>query len=307
MAEAPRPKLTCVDTLRGLAVLAVVLYHLRGGDRPQAYHPAVATFLEPFRYGFSGVHLFLVLSGFCLTYSLLRRRRAGLPIGYRDYMAARWWRIAPPYYAATALYLAFPVAYLLVGHLSPTTGLLTVRQVGSHLLFAHGLWRDTIHAINVPFWTLSLEFQFYLLLPVLVALAGRVGVGPVVGMVAASSLAWRAWLRWARPDLDHLLGGLFLGRWTEFALGMAVAYWFESPARGRGSVGVAAALGLVLLAAAAAVPGARSSGPPTICSGSATRPCSSRPSRRPRAAAARRRSPGSPPWPGSGRSRTAST
>jgi peptidoglycan/LPS O-acetylase OafA/YrhL len=255
MKRAPGRKLACVDSLRGLAIVGVILFHLRGGDGTP-YHPAIAALLAPFRFGYTGVHLFLVLSGFCLTHSLIRRERSGRPMGLRSYLAARWWRIAPPYYAAIALYLAIPVAYVLVGHPSPLTRLLSVRQVATHVLFIHGWWADTFGAINVPFWTLSLEFQFYLTLPLLFALAGRLGCVPVVAAVAATSVAWRALILAAGPRWGHLIGGAFPGRWTEFALGMGVAFWYNRP-RGAASVRASwpwlAATAMGLLAAAMAM------------------------------------------------------
>lgn len=146
-------------------------------------------------------------------------------------MAARWWRIAPPYYAAMAVYLAAPAVYLMIGYASPLTRLLSVRQVGSHLLLAHGLWPDTIDGINTAFWSLSLEFQFYLALPALFWLSVRVGVLPLAVAVALASACWR-WVvvtRWAGHG--YLVNGFLLGRLTEFLLGMGVAFWYNAPGR----------------------------------------------------------------------------
>ena len=246
-------KLACLDGLRGIAVLAVILFHL--GTIPLIKSSSVAWGLAPFRLGFSGVHLFLVLSGFCLTHSLIRRARAGRSPGLRGYLADRCWRIAPPYYAAMILYLAVPAAALALGRSSSSTSTFTFRQVGVHLLFLHGFWKDTIDAINTPFWSLSLEFQFYLVLPALFALAMRFGWVPILAGVAASSVAWRVAASAYLPDQPQLLrSGFFLGRWTEFALGMAVAFWFNRvgraiPGSGPGAALTAAALGVLGLGA----------------------------------------------------------
>src|SRR4051812_1920754 len=66
-------KLNCVDGLRGLAVAMVILFHVHLGLQtiPNG-SAAVRTAFRPFYYGFIGVDLFLVLSGFCLANSLLR-------------------------------------------------------------------------------------------------------------------------------------------------------------------------------------------------------------------------------------------
>ena len=141
-------------------------------------------------------------------------------------------RIAPPYYAAMALYLAIPLAALALGRPAPTTGrYLTWRQVAVHAAFLHGLWGDTLYAINTPFWSLSLEFQFYLLLPPLMAIAARFGGGD-------GRAGGRGHGRVPRgdggdgPGRRHLADGLFLGRLTEFALGMLVAWWYDTWAPG---------------------------------------------------------------------------
>jgi peptidoglycan/LPS O-acetylase OafA/YrhL len=225
-----RPKLACLDGLRGIAVIAVILFHIGTGD-PTLFLPAVSTYLSPFRFGFSGVHLFLVLSGFCLTLSRLRRERAGRPSTFPEYLSARWRRIAPPYYAAIVLYLALPLLALIIGREGTGAQFLTIRQLAAHVTFLHGLLPDTIYAINTPFWSLSLEFQFYLALPLLCLAAARVGPVPVIAVVALTSVAWRAILASWWPDQAHLVNGFILGRLTEFVLGIGVAFWYEAADR----------------------------------------------------------------------------
>ena len=68
-------KLACLDGLRGVAILLVVLFHLPlAGDKDLT--AATLRFWAPFRFGFSGVHLFLVLSGF-LPDTFADRKNAG--------------------------------------------------------------------------------------------------------------------------------------------------------------------------------------------------------------------------------------
>src|SRR4051794_10425305 len=107
MQEAPRKTnlLQCVDGLRGLAIILVILFHLHH-HRQRGYHPEVARILRSCSQGYTGVHLFFVLSGFCLTYSLLRKEATGKPARLAEYLQARFWRIAPPYYASILFYLA---------------------------------------------------------------------------------------------------------------------------------------------------------------------------------------------------------
>ena len=203
-----------------------------------------------------GVHLFLVLSGFCLTYSLIRREQSGRSPTLRRFLADRWWRIAPPYYVAIALYLVANAVQVAAGFPSLRGEPNTLRQVAMHLGFLHGLREDTIEAINSPFWSLSLEFQFYATLPLLFAMAGRFGYGRVIAAVFVASFAWRAAVLYVVPGHAFLLNGFFLGRWTEFALGMGVAAWYAGP--GRSDVANRAGLVLRLAACGAILLGASS-------------------------------------------------
>src|SRR5947209_2000653 len=98
-------KLEVLDGLRGIAVLSVIAFHHRLMSEGEIGHSTLYTLLAPSRFGYAGVHLFLVLSGFCLTHSLIRRARAGQEPTLRTYLIHRWRRIAPPFYAAMALYL----------------------------------------------------------------------------------------------------------------------------------------------------------------------------------------------------------
>jgi peptidoglycan/LPS O-acetylase OafA/YrhL len=229
-------KLDAIDGLRGLAVLGVIFFHLQLGVES---HPLLKALTYPFRYGGSGIHLFFVLSGFCLAHSLIRREQAGRRATLGTYLKARWWRIAPPYYAALGLYLSIPAAQMLAGHTDGTRlRELTVRQVVTHLTFTHGFWPDTIDTINAAFWTLSLEFQFYLTLPFLMILVARAGVPAMVAVVFAASVAWRVLVAYAWPDLFFLTRGVFLGDWSEFAIGIAIAFWFNHSGLAKGNVPV---------------------------------------------------------------------
>jgi peptidoglycan/LPS O-acetylase OafA/YrhL len=217
-------KLDCLDGLRGIAVLAVVFFHQRLESESFPHHSLIYRLLAPSRLGFIGVHLFLVLSGFCLTYSLIRRTNAGKPPTLKRYFIDRLRRIVPPYYAAIAVYLAATVVWSALGRAPFRNEPLNIKQVFVHLGFIHGLWPETLEGINSPFWSLSLEFQFYAAFPLLFAAAARFGYYRVIATVGAASLVYRGWVTNALPsELWTYLNGFFLGRWFEFALGMGVA------------------------------------------------------------------------------------
>ena len=245
--EGPR-KLETLDGLRGFAALLVVVFHYRLTCGRVAEPTWFARGLLPFRFGFSGVNLFLVLSGFCLTLSLARRRAADASPTFRAFLLDRWRRIAPPFYAAMVVYLAAAPALQRLG--VPATGGTSqpVRQVWTHLAFLHGLFPETICGVNDPFWSLSLEFQFYATLPLLFAMGLKFGPWRVLAVVAVLSLVWRAWILGRTPNRFYAVNGFLLARWGEFALGGSIASWYARPSRRGPGVAPLGGSALLLLA-----------------------------------------------------------
>lgn len=208
-------RFTLIDGLRGLAALAVVLYHAHAGGHlveTAAALPAVRVL----SYGHLGVAVFFVLSGFVVAHSLHRARMTGSALG--GFVLRRSLRLDPPYWVAIALCLlaasanggarALPGAPALLAHLAYLQDLLGIAP------------------ISAVFWTPCLEIQFYLGYA-LVLLAGRNAPGePLQGrrtamLLAAAgaiSLLWPLGLEPAVPE------GLFLPLWHGFLLGVG-AYW----------------------------------------------------------------------------------
>ena len=139
------------DGLRGIAILTVVLYHC---------HPRLqGTFLEPFIvWGWSGVSLFFVLSGFLITGIILDSSTS--PRFYSDFYARRFLRIWPVYWLLLFLYYFF-FPFLFSGYrwmfheiaIAPWFPL---------LLFVQNLWPIALPGAIGPTWSLAIEQQFYL-------------------------------------------------------------------------------------------------------------------------------------------------
>lgn len=186
---APR-RISHVDGLRGLAALWVAIYHAQLGFLPHWDSGPVAVV---FGAGSLGVAMFLVLSGFCLTYPLVARGRTRVEL--RSFAIRRAMRILPPYYI-----VMFGLAGL---QLVPMVAERTARQLTdgpdllAHLFLVHNLWPSHAMRISGPFWSIALEFQLYLLFPLLLLLVRR----PRTLMLGALAVAGAWWL--AAP---HLLG-----------------------------------------------------------------------------------------------------
>jgi peptidoglycan/LPS O-acetylase OafA/YrhL len=174
-APGPRSRrLAGLDGIRGLAALYVVADHVflrsfRG--YPADHAPFWAAWLI---YGRFAVVVFIVLSGFSLALSPARH-------GWRldavsKFAARRARRILPPYWAALGFSLA--VAWLIIPQ--PGHGIPDAKSV-----FVNGMLVQNLvaaHSPNAAFWSMAVEAQLYLLLPLLLMLVRRRGA---VVMVAA--------------------------------------------------------------------------------------------------------------------------
>jgi glycosyltransferase involved in cell wall biosynthesis/peptidoglycan/LPS O-acetylase OafA/YrhL len=177
-----------LDVLRGIAIFAVFAYHFAGtvfkmDHLPwrgqwidwQAAPEPLFLWLFPVTFGWAGVALFFVLSGFCIHWSFLRKKEFTAGAFY----VARFWRIYPPYLVALVATAAM-VKLSLFTHDGLT-------QFASHLLLVHNFSGTAFYGINPAFWSLATEFQFYLAYPLFLWARSRIGTGRA--LLAAFGLA----------------------------------------------------------------------------------------------------------------------
>lgn len=167
--------------LRGIAALAVVLFHL--------VHLAGITAPAPFSFIAAdfgkGVHLFFVLSAFSLMHST--EHTINRPQWASVYFVKRFFRIAPLYYLLMAGMIVWPA--LLTGRLS-----IDYQALLLNLTFTFGFapWKGMVWAG----WSVGVEMLFYAIFPVLL-MTVRTRVGTMV-LLGASVLVTYA----ARSVLD---------------------------------------------------------------------------------------------------------
>lgn len=136
-----------LDALRGLAALAVVIFHYTSRYDNLYGHPAL---VPDFRIGEYGVHLFFMISGFVIFMSLERVRS---PL---DFIVARASRLYPVYWAAISLTFVVTAIFGLPGlesHWWEALVNLTMVQ----RLFG-------IPHVDDVYWTLTVELSFYALM-----------------------------------------------------------------------------------------------------------------------------------------------
>ena len=149
-----------LDVLRGIAVLLVLLRHTPGGATEG--FPRI-----PFELGWTGVDLFFVLSGYLLGGILLDHRHS--PRYFRAFYARRIWRTLPLY----ALLLMAGGAVAFGGYDRSIQILQETLPWWSYVTMTQNITRATHAAygsvFTAPTWSLAIEEQFYLVLPLLLS------------------------------------------------------------------------------------------------------------------------------------------
>ena len=186
----PLRDIPALDGMRGIAATLVVGFHVivfavgldpAGFSLEPEQAPAARNWLA---WGFIGVDFFFVLSAFLLAQPFLAK---GLDVDLNGYAGKRLLRVVPPYYASILL------GWILVGHTGHEWFAIDGRQLWTHLSFLHSFWADTHLQVNAAYWTLAIELQFYLLLPLL-ALPFRTKWWPAaLAACLAITLAYRYW------------------------------------------------------------------------------------------------------------------
>jgi peptidoglycan/LPS O-acetylase OafA/YrhL len=140
-----------LDHLRALAIVFVLMYHYRAFKHP-AWIDTVG------KFGWTGVDLFFVLSGFLISGLLFREIDKDKSIDLRTFFTKRFFRIIPPYLFTLFLYFTFPF-FREREALSSFWKFITFTQNYGLDVINQGTFS---HA-----WSLCIEEQFYLLLPLL--------------------------------------------------------------------------------------------------------------------------------------------
>lgn len=209
-----------LDALRGIAALGVLFFHLTSVCDFSATPSFDRLVHAAGKLGATGVDVFFVLSGICIT--LVFRRATAFSAG--RFFRRRWVRLWPTYACSAILLLG---ADLLFAR-RPLGGAATTLLANG--IFYPGLpdWAWTFlprqEWIVPVYWTLAYEAQFYLVFPALAFAWRRYGFFPAhyVGL----TLSVIAYL------LDPN-AGLFLNRWFQFLLGCLLCDLFHPMREGQ--------------------------------------------------------------------------
>ena len=204
-----------IDGLRALAVVPVILFHAG---------------FNAFSGGFVGVDVFFVISGYLITTILLNDLEAG-KFSIVHFYERRARRILPALFLVMFACLPFAWFWLLPQDMkSFSQSLVAVSVFASNILF----WRtsgyfDTATELKplIHTWSLSVEEQYYVLFPLFLYFAWRLGKRWTVGIlavVALVSLGLAQWGAYAKPAFTFYM--LPTRAW-ELLIGAFVAFYYS--------------------------------------------------------------------------------
>jgi peptidoglycan/LPS O-acetylase OafA/YrhL len=190
-----------LDGLRGVAALLVMLSHFNLVV-PRFLHGTVDD------SGHAGVMIFFILSGFLMGLLYLGKPPSGHAVV--QFLVRRGARIIP-------LYLAVILACVVVAAIGPSRAwvysLASPETLLSHLLLIRG---------EGVLWTVPVEIQFYLLVPLIWFIYRKAPRATIIGLVVAIAAIYLARLAYVPPDqsvvgrlmvgLPYFLAGLVLSR-----------------------------------------------------------------------------------------------
>jgi len=202
--------------------MGVVVYHAVGQGQDVLpnnllqYPVRLVQFASSF--GYIGVFLFFVISGFCIHLQWARTKAAGSEpeIRFASFWKRRIRRIYPPYMIALLLFLLMTAA---------TVGLSLTQSffydLGMHLLMLHNLDPKTCYTINGVFWTLAIEEQLYLAYFLLLFIRIRWGWGVTLAVCLMARLGWMvfSYVVWLKTGYGIPVPEAAASHWFTWALG----------------------------------------------------------------------------------------
>jgi peptidoglycan/LPS O-acetylase OafA/YrhL len=211
-------RILCIDSLRAVAMTMVVAQHCG---------------LLPF--GWTGVWLFYVISGFVISRNFIQERfafGAEPPNHYFSFVVRRIFRIFPPYFAYLAL------CFVVVGILSFPPQFHELPYLGTFVFNWRMMFNpEPTFAALGHLWTISVEEQFYIFFPIVILLLKREHIVVALAIIVAGAPMVRALisvemaaLGWDPGRIAFSVYASSFGQFDAFAFGALLAL-FEGDIR----------------------------------------------------------------------------
>lgn len=239
MVAAPAQRFVALDSLRGIAALAVVGYHLNF---------VTGLFSGTlFRNAYLAVDFFFVLSGFVIAGSYGAKLQGGMPVS--RFMGLRLGRLYPLHFFMLMIFLAQALVGLLLAlakgsAYDPFTGGQSLAKLAASLLLLQSFEMPRLNRWNDPSWSIATEVWLYCAAALAWRLAGRRGwLIWLICLIVAGILMERFFDYLAAPVSDMMLRGVL-------GFGLGVCCWEVWP-RLRPALPIGAAASLLEIAVVA--------------------------------------------------------
>jgi peptidoglycan/LPS O-acetylase OafA/YrhL len=224
-------RLGWIDISKGLAILFVVYFHFLRTVFEHYQLPAAdwsglaastmsilrAAWWQVSGVGFHAVGAFIILSGWTLMQSTMRRAEAG-SVAWGAWYGARFVRLYPMYWVAHLVYLLSPF----VARLEPVDGRIILSLLGLRFV---DITMNFMY-LNAAWWYFSMLIQFYLIFPLLFWAVKKFGAWTFLLIACLLGFFVRYLMLDVYPQNGQWIGGgLAICRLPEFALGMALGMW----------------------------------------------------------------------------------
>jgi peptidoglycan/LPS O-acetylase OafA/YrhL len=215
-SASPERRITTLDGLRGLAAIMVVLSH---------YFAEVPGGISALMFGWIGVDIFFVLSGFLIGKLILERQHHSN--FFTVFYVRRFWRIIPAYVITVV------VLFALIDRLpAEWADADTSFPLWSYLLFVQNFYMAATGSIGAhwlaPTWTLAVEEHFYLLVPAIIVFTPRRWLTSILVVAALAAVLLRVAIYYSGVN-EYAALVLLPGRADLLICGMLAALAYKTP------------------------------------------------------------------------------
>lgn len=219
MSNKPE-RFSAIHGMRGIAAVGVLFFHLSANVQPAIADLLPQLVITLFSYGYLGVPIFFVISGFVISYSTGSAHVDAQYVG--NFLLRRSIRLDITYWASIAL--ALMLLALKNEFLNTGEGMPSAIDVVFHMFYLQDLMRvDAV--ISVVYWTLCLEVQFYLFYMASLWFSQQ--------YVPSKNRSFNLWLILCMGlyslAMDfgitaNIVGGLFIPYWHYFLMGILASH-----------------------------------------------------------------------------------
>lgn len=151
--NTPKARLFELDVLRFLAAFVVVFYHLTYRHGPNSDELLFQSLDDYTRYGFLGVNLFFLISGFVILWTAIGRSPT-------DFIITRFSRLYPIFWVAIGVTVFFKWWFY--------NDAIDIKNILLNMTMVPGYLGQKFEYIDGVYWTLAVEIKFYFLLFLLI-------------------------------------------------------------------------------------------------------------------------------------------